>query len=605
MSSNEDKKEKPQFEVRRIFLAEEANEIKNLQYEASEFKDHYPKHNQWLNKAITEITSGKKVAFGVYRAIMGSSSGELVGTVILKKGSYTETIGLKNLFIREEDRYKKYGKELCKVIDKYCAKRGYSSIKTEVPSNEIGTIEFLLKRGYNIITTKKSPYKNGDYLYEMHKSIFPSYGGDYFDLYKLALWFIKNVYGFLNIVEKGDGTFVFDLNVNTKLSKEIIEGIVPKGIAIVFDEGKKDDHEILNYITEKTKNYNLVFVFGRDFSQSIKSKCIESGISLFEEEFIYNSFKELFAFDLPEFKKENITGIVVPINPKYFKKINSNQPFAFFKGLTIGKYLKKGNKVLFFSEKSSKYPQSGLRGYGTISDVSFGSPEDIWEKYKDSNPLFGKKEYNVYVENKTGILGFIVENFKEIEPISELDEIVGKKINMEDSKEFYIDANMLNNFHEIKQENNSPNNIHSPQVFISSTLKDDLELERKELKRTITKDLKYGCYAFESGGSGHPARATILNYLRNSDIYVCIIGRRYGPPLEDRGISATEDEYNYAKELNKNILVYVKDVEREEREYEFLKKVRDYEEGTLTQTFTTTEELIEYFKKDAAKLRLK
>lgn len=597
-----------EFEVRRIFLTEEANEIKNLQSEASEFNNHYPKHDQWLNKVINEISIGEKVAFGVYKAIINSESCpsvELVGSVILKKGSYTETIDLKNLFIRKEDRTNGYGTELCDVIEKYCARRGYSTVKTEVPSNEIETINFLLNREYKVITTKKSPYMDGDYLYEMHKSIFPLYSGDYFDLYELALWIIKNVYGFSNIVEDEDNAFIFDLNVNNKLNIGSITEIVPKGISVVFNENKWDDDELLNVIFEKTKNYNLVFVFGMNFSSLVKSECKKAGILLFDETFIYKSFKELFALDLPEFKREDIAGIFVSINPEYFEKINSSEPFTFFKGLTIGKYLKNNDKILFFSEKSSKYPKNGLRGYGTIKDISYGSPDYIWQKYKDNNPLFEKEDYNVYVENKKYILGVSVDNFKEIELISpsNLDKINGNIINFEDSKEYYIDARMLNNFHEIKQEKN---NYHPdvPKVFISSTLK-DLKIERDALKRTIVNDLKYNCYAFESGGSGHPARTTVLDHLRNSDIYVCIIGERYGYKIEGTNISATEDEYNHAKKWDKKILVYLKETEREKETDEFLERVRDYEEGTITQTFKTNNELINNFKRDAARLRFK
>ena len=143
----------------------------------------------------------------------------------------------------------------------------------------------------------------------------------------------------------------------------------------------------------------------------------------------------------------------------------------------------------------------------------------------------------------------------------------------------------------------------APRIFISSTLK-DLKSEREEIKNAIERDLKYHCYAFESSGSVSPARKMVLGTLKKSDIYVGIIGGRYGSDFKGDGerISGTEDEYNHALEWNKEILIYTKTVERDEKASRFLERVRDYSRGSITADFETTAELINHFKKDIAKI---
>lgn len=603
------RKKDSNFKIRRIFVNRDARELRYLQENASEFDDHYPNHIRWLEKSIDEIISGKKVSFGVYKARFDSNSEnpqiELVGSVILKKKMYADAVEVKNLFIKTEERGNGCGTELCDVAEHYCRKRGYSIIKTEVPANEFKTINFLLSRGYRILMTKESGYKKGEHLYEMYKSIVPLYGGDYFDLYELSSWLIKHVYGFSNIIaNKQNKTFSF--NLDTKVQIDISnKNIVPKGAVIVLDDDNLD-LESIDKIIENNGNHNLVFLFGRSFNSSVRNEFKNRGALLFDETLLYESFGDLFAYKPAKFKKEDTAGIIVLINPMFFKRIENQKKFTYFKGDSIGKYLAKGNKVLFFSEPTSQYPSGGIRGYGDVVTVFPGRPEIVWSKFVDKNPLFEHDEYNIYTENEGEItLGIEIENFKEIEPISfhDLKKIIGTDVDLEDLGHYYISNGMLNKFYEDKTEI-VPENVDfspdAPKMFISSTFS-DLKNERKDLKKAIKHDLKYNVYAFESGGSGFPARDHILKKLKDSDIYICIIGETYGYEFEVEGnkISATEDEYNHARKWGIPILVYVKNVSNRDKKTDgFLNKIGNYQEGSLWQKFETTEELINYSKND-------
>ena len=55
------------FAVVRIFLKEETEQLRRMQLSAPEFIHHYPKHPEWLSKAIKEILEGTRTAFGVLK----------------------------------------------------------------------------------------------------------------------------------------------------------------------------------------------------------------------------------------------------------------------------------------------------------------------------------------------------------------------------------------------------------------------------------------------------------------------------------------------------------------------------------------------------------
>ena len=52
-------------------------------------------------------------------------------------------------------------------------------------------------------------------------------------------------------------------------------------------------------------------------------------------------------------------------------------------------------------------------------------------------------------------------------------------------------------------------------------------------------------------------KLSFLGEVRDSDIYIGIIGQQYGS-VDQSKISSTEQEYREAKRLNKTILVYIK-----------------------------------------------
>ena len=94
--------------------------------------------------------------------------------------------------------------------------------------------------------------------------------------------------------------------------------------------------------------------------------------------------------------------------------------------------------------------------------------------------------------------------------------------------------------------------------------------------------------------SSPPPKDIYITEVRNSDIYIGLLGYTYGN-LTEEGISATELEYNEYKKIKSDYFFYVKNLnKREKKTNEFIKRIQ--QETTYT-TFDNKEELCEEIKK--------
>ncbi|WP_323737220.1 DUF4062 domain-containing protein [Methanosphaera sp. ISO3-F5] len=94
--------------------------------------------------------------------------------------------------------------------------------------------------------------------------------------------------------------------------------------------------------------------------------------------------------------------------------------------------------------------------------------------------------------------------------------------------------------------------------------------------------------------SSPPPKDIYVSEVRNSDIYIGLLGYTYGNITEE-GISATELEYNEYKKIKSDYFFYVKWMNKREKETnEFIKRIQ--QETTYT-TFDSKEELLTEIKK--------
>ncbi len=99
-------------------------------------------------------------------------------------------------------------------------------------------------------------------------------------------------------------------------------------------------------------------------------------------------------------------------------------------------------------------------------------------------------------------------------------------------------------------------------VFVSSTFT-DLKDYRSELWSSLTQELKLTVKGMEEFGARKSSPLeTCLEEVTQSDIFVCLIGFRFGSLHQEKSKSYTQLEYERAVELNKDILIYFLDTEK-------------------------------------------
>ena len=122
-------------------------------------------------------------------------------------------------------------------------------------------------------------------------------------------------------------------------------------------------------------------------------------------------------------------------------------------------------------------------------------------------------------------------------------------------------------------------------VFISSVI-DELKGERHAAQNAIEElsrnpyNLHFEPAMFEHfGARSESVREAYKEEVRRSDIYLGIIGKKYGTFIDESGLSATHEEYRTAYDENKIILIYVLDIDerkdvREERVKNFINELK-------------------------------
>lgn len=96
------------------------------------------------------------------------------------------------------------------------------------------------------------------------------------------------------------------------------------------------------------------------------------------------------------------------------------------------------------------------------------------------------------------------------------------------------------------------------QIFISSTYSDLIETRKKISEHILSMNhIPAGMEMFSANGKEQ--WNTIQKSINNSDYYILIIGERYGSISEIDGISFTEKEYRYAREIGLPTLCFIPD----------------------------------------------
>lgn len=129
-------------------------------------------------------------------------------------------------------------------------------------------------------------------------------------------------------------------------------------------------------------------------------------------------------------------------------------------------------------------------------------------------------------------------------------------------------------------------------IFISS-IRRGLEEERDSLPAMISA-LGHTPSRFEDFTAlPVPPRQACLDGVAAADLYLLLLGERYGDPLPDTGQSSTEEEFNAAEKKGIAIIVLrKKGVGMEEEQVRFSQRVEAYQTGRFRDSFTSVTDLL-------------
>jgi Domain of unknown function (DUF4062) len=135
-----------------------------------------------------------------------------------------------------------------------------------------------------------------------------------------------------------------------------------------------------------------------------------------------------------------------------------------------------------------------------------------------------------------------------------------------------------------------------PRVFISST--SEFASERELLKQQIESlpDFRLNAYTYEAEAAGAAApEARLRDVLESSEIFVLILGDKFGSEYPGQATSIVEWEYEYAKSNRKELKGYVKyppNPNADPRQAAFIARAGAFRSGSWMRKFTQGPQLI-------------
>jgi hypothetical protein len=138
--------------------------------------------------------------------------------------------------------------------------------------------------------------------------------------------------------------------------------------------------------------------------------------------------------------------------------------------------------------------------------------------------------------------------------------------------------------------------IAIPRVFISST--SEFAAEREQLKQQIESlpDFRLSAYIYEADAAGGEApEERLREVLESSEIFLLILGDRFGSEYPGRPMSIVEWEYEYAKEKQKELKAYVKDPlspSADPRQAAFISRAVAFRSGSWVRRFANASQMI-------------
>ncbi len=427
--------------IKRLLIDNEIEEAKKILLENIDlFRQYYPKYEFWIEKSFEEIRKGERELLGIYDAeLIGIKyNPKLIGTAIIIKNIYTNTIELKSFYIDDEYRRLKKGEALLEEVFDFCKKNGYKRIITSIPAQALGIVRFFLKNGFFIANQQKSDYTKETSIYILSKSIRKYYIGDPFDLIEFSKWMLEEIYN-LKILSQNSEILYLREDISTKLDESVQEMYNINGRAIL-SKLKLDEKlysEIEAKLGDKGLNEQLQFIFAPFIPEKLIDQIQRQNILPICKKRAFKDYRNLILYRDYDFDEEQIGGLIILIKHEYYQQISIGQDFSYIKSGNVGKFLKPNNLILFLVESQSEGSEFGIQGYGFLksTELILSPFNKIWGKIKSKNPIFSENDLLKFAKNKDNLQILEITDFTHIININN-NEMVKF---FEESKLYYYD----------------------------------------------------------------------------------------------------------------------------------------------------------------------
>jgi predicted transcriptional regulator len=220
----------------------------------------------------------------------------------------------------------------------------------------------------------------------------------------------------------------------------------------------------------------------------------------------------------------------------YFEKINDNRKeFTYIKGAAVGKFVKKNDLIIFYVDSDDKNPYGELVGYGKINEVYCGSPDQLWSKYEDRNPLFSEKDFKKFSSYRNEVIAISFEDYKEIEIIryDEFLQLFQEVIFTKELGNMYVSEDFVRLFisHIVANRERLSQPLSVADSIIELDINPNME-KHVELEEQLLIDLVSACQHLQG-------RAKAINSdenSRNSIITLTLTAYQHGYTLHDQSL---------------------------------------------------------------------
>lgn len=504
--------------IRRIRKGE-IEKLIEIQSEAKEINDFFNNHTEWLDKALEEIIGNNRIAFGAFQTFVDeksqTNSNELISSVIVKKGEFSNQLELKNLVFNQKP-YQKYTnfdledikeiekdvkRQLIEKVTNFCERRGYESLETEFPSIFNDDISILLSCGFQVLSIREK-YGTGKYVNVLEKKLGEIYQGDPFDLNRMIEWGARHFFPFK---KKDYREAYFSDDSSLLLITSLCFSISPKfSQTKLLSESNKDLVSIKGEFTIDLFNENidpllknpehffsptsdLKYLVSDKNSEALTEICEQNKIKFLSLELLKKMFGgNKSSLKIP-FNKNDVAGIITLLEPEHIKNFEKfDGEFVYFLLSGLGSslsHLDDELHILIFYAPPNEDFKGGFWGYADIESIHITTYEKANEFYPDHVGRIISEEdlifYKTYSENEKVIvlkcINFVSFDIPiDPEKISEkqLRDYIQSELNVENASSVYINWS-LNRF--IKSQSNS---VSKPQNMSTHYNKKDNPMKK-------------------------------------------------------------------------------------------------------------------------------